>query len=77
VDRINFIRRLVEAGYADRIALSGDLARQSYFPEYGAWHGPGYTFVLWRFASWMREEGVDASVINRMFIETPRRLLSI
>jgi len=77
LDRINFIRRLVEAGYADQIAFSGDLARQSYFPEYGAWQGPGFTYILWRFASWLREEGVDASVISRMFVDTPRRLLTI
>lgn len=77
LDRINFIRRLIDAGYADQIALSGDLARQSYFPEYGGWKGPGFTYVLWRFASWLREEGVDASVINRIFIDTPRRLLSL
>ncbi len=77
LDRINFIRRLVDAGYADQIALSGDLARQSYFPEYGAWRGPGYTYVLWRFASWMREEGIEPNIITRMFVDTPRRLLSI
>ncbi len=76
LDRINFIRRLVEAGYGDQIALSGDLARQSYFPEYGIWNGPGYTYVLWRFASWLHEEGLDAAVINRMLIDTPRRLLA-
>ena len=77
LDRINYIRRLVEAGYADQIALSGDLARQSYFPEYGTWNGPGFTYVLWRFASWLREEGINADIITRMFIDTPRRLLSL
>jgi phosphotriesterase-related protein len=77
LDRINYIRRLVEAGYGDQITLSGDLARQSYFPEYGGWNGPGYTYVLWRFASWLREEGINADIITRMFIDTPRRLLSL
>jgi phosphotriesterase-related protein len=76
-ERIRFIKRLVKAGYANQIALSGDLARQSYFPEYGGWQGPGYTYVLWRFAAWLREEGVDADTITCMFVDTPRRLLTI
>jgi 5-phospho-D-xylono-1,4-lactonase len=36
LDCVNFIRRLIDAGYVGQIALSGDLARQPYFPEYGA-----------------------------------------
>jgi len=74
--RVSFIKRLVEAGYGDQIALSGDLARQAYFPGYGGWRGPGFGYVLWRFAPWLREVGVEAAVIDRMLIETPRRLLA-
>jgi phosphotriesterase-related protein len=77
IERIRFIKRLVELGHTNQIALSGDLARQSYFPEYGGWKGPGYTYVLWRFASWLREEGMSADSITRMLVDTPRRLLSI
>lgn len=76
LDRINFIRRLVDMGFGDQIALSGDLARRLYFPGYGEWNGPGYTYVLWRFAAWLREEGLDPTTINRMLIDTPQRLLA-
>ena len=33
--------------------------------------------TLWRFAAWLREEGVDATIINRMFTDTPQRLLAL
>lgn len=76
-ERIIFIRRLVEAGFADQIALSGDMARQLYFPAYGGWKGPGFTYILWRFAPWLVEEGVEADIVTRMLTETPRRLLAL
>jgi len=41
-DRIAFIKRLIEAGFAGQIALSMDLARTVYFPEYGRWGSPGW-----------------------------------
>jgi phosphotriesterase-related protein len=76
-ERVAFINRLIEHGFADQIALSGDLARQTYFPGYGGWQGPGYTYVLWRFAPMLREAGIAVEVIDRMLIETPRRFLAI
>ncbi len=76
-ERILFIRRLVENGFADQIALSGDMARQSYFPAYGGWKGPGFTYILWRFAPWLVEEGVESHIVTRMLTETPRRLLAL
>lgn len=75
-ERVAFIKRLVEHGFGGQIALSGDLARQSYFPGYGGWKGPGFTYILWRFAPWLHEEGVDTAVIDHMLVDTPRRLLA-
>jgi phosphotriesterase-related protein len=75
-ERVAFIKRLVEHGFADQIALSGDLARQSYFPGYGGWQGPGYGYVLWRFAPMLREAGIPVDMIDRMLIETPKRFLA-
>lgn len=76
-DRIAFIRRMIEAGFAGQIALSMDLARTVYFPEYGAWGTPGFSYMLWRFAPRLVEEGVDPALIETMLIDTPRRLLTI
>ena len=47
--RIEFIKRLVDAGHGQQILLSCDLARRSYFPGYGTGGGPGMTYLLWRF----------------------------
>ncbi|MGQ9909407.1 MAG: phosphotriesterase family protein [Candidatus Flexifilum sp.] len=76
-ERIAFIKRMIEAGFADQIALSMDLARTVYFPECVRWGSPGFTYILWRFAPRLIEEGVDPALIERMLIATPRRLLAI
>lgn len=75
--RVEFILRLARAGFTGQLAISGDLARRSYFPAYGNWGGPGFTYVLWRFVPWLVSEGLDAASIDQMLIHTPARLLSI
>lgn len=71
--RIDFIRRLIEAGHGDQILLSGDLARKSYWPSYGFGCGPGLTYILWRFVPWMLEVGVSREDVDRMLIHNPAR----
>jgi 5-phospho-D-xylono-1,4-lactonase len=71
--RIEMIRRLVEAGYASQILLSGDLARKSYWPSYGFGKGPGLTYILWRFVPWMLEAGIPLGNIKDMLIHNPAR----
>lgn len=73
--RIDFIVRMVEAGYGAQIAVSGDMARRSDLTGYGG--GPGYTFILWRIIPWMRKAGLSDAAIRILFVETPRRLLTI
>jgi 5-phospho-D-xylono-1,4-lactonase len=72
--RVEFVVRMVNEGYGKQLALSGDLARKSYFTTYGG--GPGYTFILWRIVPWLREKGVSQADIDTMFIQTPARLLA-
>lgn len=75
--RIAFIGRMIAAGFVDHIALSMDLARTSYFPEYDRWGSPGFTYILWRFAPRLVEAGIDQALLDRMLITTPRRLLGL
>ncbi len=75
--RVDFILRLVKAGFGKQIMLSGDLARKSYWPSYGNWGGPGLTYILWRFVPWLYAEGLAASVIDDILIHTPARTLQI
>ena len=74
--RIEMIRILIEAGYEDQILLSGDLARRSYWPSYGNYGGPGFTYILWRFIPWLREAGVDVMTINKFILHNPAHALS-
>lgn len=75
--RIEFVLRLAEAGYAAQIALSGDMARRSAWPSYGGWGGPGLTHIPWRFAPWLRERGMAEETLTQLLVQTPARLLSI
>jgi 5-phospho-D-xylono-1,4-lactonase len=72
--RIEFIKRLVADGYADRICFSGDLGRRSYLTSYGG--GPGMTYILWRFVPWLRQDGVPDDVIDGFLVRNPAQLLT-
>lgn len=74
--RIDLILRLVEEGYANQIVLGGDLARRSYWPSYGDWGGPGFTYVLWRFVPWLRKCGLSSDTIETLLIENPARMFA-
>lgn len=73
--RVEFITKMVKQGFRSQLALSGDLARKSYFTSYGG--GPGYTFLLWRILPWLREDGLTPDDIHAVMVATPQRLLSI
>jgi 5-phospho-D-xylono-1,4-lactonase len=73
--RIEFICKLFKDGYGEQIAVSGDLARRSDLISYGG--GPGYTFLLWRIIPWLKKSGLTEEDIETLFVETPRRLLSL
>jgi len=72
--RVEYIKRLVEAGYGDRVLLAGDIARKSYLTSYGG--GPGFTYILWRFVPWLWQAGVSREATDRMLIDNPARLLA-
>lgn len=75
--RIACIRRLVAEGHEDRILLGGDMARRSYWPAYGRYNGPGYTYVLWRFVPRLREEGLTEETLDRLLVENPRSAFAL
>ncbi len=73
-ERIVFLQRLIDAGYGNRICLSGDLARRSYLTSYGG--GPGLSYILWRFLPWLRQSGIDEDAVARLVIDNPAGLLA-
>lgn len=75
-ERIRFILRLVEEGFGRQVLLSGDLARRSYWPAYGTGGGPGFTYILWRFIPWLREEGLPETHVQNLIRHNPARALA-
>ncbi len=74
--RVAYIRRLVAQGHGQQILLSGDMARRSYWPAYGAGGSPGFTYILWRFIPWLLSEGLGEEAIRDLLIRNPARALA-
>jgi len=71
--RILMLNRLVDAGHADRILISGDMGRRSYLKGYGG--GPGFEYIIKRFIPRLREYGWDEALVDRVFVTNPSRWL--
>ncbi|WP_211590222.1 phosphotriesterase [Microbispora sp. H11081] len=72
--RVEHIVRLFEAGLGDHICLSGDLARRSQLVSWGG--GPGYTYIPWRLAPWLRRAGLGDDELRALMVDNPARLLT-
>jgi phosphotriesterase-related protein len=70
--RIEYVRELVEMGYADRILLSQDVSQRSHQAAQG---GPGLTFIFEEFAEAAVAAGIDSEVLRLMSTDNPRRAL--
>lgn len=73
-ERVALLKQLIDEGYGERIMLSGDLARRSYWTSYGG--GPGFTYILWRFVPWLLSEGVSAEATRRLLVDNPARFFA-
>ena len=71
--RAEFLRRLVEAGFGDRVILASDLARRSDFPAWGG--SPGLTHLITSFVPLLVAHGLDTET-DRFLIHNPRRFLA-
>lgn len=68
------IRKLVKAGYEDRITLSLDYGHYRDLKAYGG--GVGYAWVLERFVPRLRDEGFKEETINNFLVENPKNYLA-
>jgi len=71
--RILMLNRLVDAGHADRIMISGDMGRRSYLKGYGG--GPGFEYIIKKFIPRLRESGWDDALVQKVFVANPARWL--
>jgi len=72
--RVVMLKRLVDAGYADQLLISGDMGRRSYLKAYGG--GPGFEYLLKQFVPRMQEEGFSAALTDQFFVGNPARFLT-
>lgn len=72
--RVEYVVRLVELGFGDRLCLSGDLARRSSWVSWGG--GPGYTYIPWRIVPWLRRAGLSVEQVTQIVEGNPRDLLT-
>ncbi len=71
--RILMLNRLVEAGHAKRIMVSGDMGRRSYLKGYGG--GPGFEYIIKTFIPRLRQSGWDDALVNQVFVVNPAEWL--
>lgn len=74
-DRIDMLKRLVDAGFASQLLISGDMGRRSYLKAYGG--GPGFEYLLRDFAPRLVAEGLPEDLVRRFFQDNPQRFLTI
>lgn len=73
-ERIECVLRLLEKGYASQIILAHDICTRIQFRRYGGW---GWDHLLTNIVPRLRHAGVSQQELAAMFIDTPRRLLTL
>ncbi len=68
------IRRVIEAGFADRILLGMDVTRER-LPAYGGQYGLAY--LARTFLPLLKSRGVGHTAIQRMVVDNPKQALAI
>jgi len=71
--RVNYIIRLIDLGYLNKILISTDTAMKARLVAYG---GPGYAHIPDNVLPWMRAKGMSEEVIHTITVENPKRMLT-
>ncbi len=71
--RLEFIRRLVDAGYSDRVVMGHDIAMKHRLVTYG---GHGYGHILENIVPKMRRKGFAEDAIRAITVDNPARVLA-
>jgi len=73
-ERIDCLKRLLDAGRASQLLLSHDICSRLQLHHYG---GPGFAHVPTTIVDRLRSEGVSQGELDEMLVANPRRLLTI
>lgn len=70
-EEVRCVLELLNAGYADRVLLSAEVAMKTCYKEFGGW---GYAHVHDNIIPWLRSLGASAEDIEMIMAGNPRRL---
>lgn len=70
-EEVRCVLELLNAGYADRVLLSAEVAMKTCYKEFGGW---GYAHVHDNIIPWLRSLGASAGDIEMIMAGNPRRL---
>ncbi|MDZ7706736.1 MAG: hypothetical protein U5J97_02355 [Trueperaceae bacterium] len=76
-ERVRVVVGLAAEGLLDRIVLSGDLARRSYWPGYGHVGAPGLAHVPVRVREMLLAEGLSEDDVHTLTDEEPPALARV
>lgn len=75
--RVDAIVALVQAGYQEKILISGDMARKSYLEAFGG--GPGFRYIITKFIPRLEaefaERGLEPNLVSRFLTANPQGAL--
>jgi len=72
-ERVKNIKKLIDAGFVDKIFLSQDICTKTQTIQYG---GYGYAHLLDNIVPMLKYEGVCEEVISKIMVENPKRFLA-
>jgi predicted metal-dependent phosphotriesterase family hydrolase len=70
--RVDYVMRLIRAGFIDRILLSHDVCLTSLYQANG---GRGYAFILHEFMPRLQAAGLTEAEVEVLLVDNPRRAL--
>ena len=71
--RLDYIKRVADAGYSDKIVIGQDIATKHRLVKYG---GHGYGHILENIVPRMRRKGFSEDVIRAITVGNPARILA-
>ena len=72
--RLDFVRRITDAGYGDRIVIAQDIFTKHRLVTYG---GHGYGHILRNLVPRMSRKGFTGAEIRAMTVDNPARILTL
>jgi phosphotriesterase-related protein len=72
--RIRDLKRVLDAGYANKIILGNDVCMKMRLHKYGGW---GYDHILTNLVPYMKKEGISEEQLQILFCDAPQHFLDI